>query len=130
MDLLASVNTHVITGCHILQWDCVADDAKDQCPLYALHVDLNADGFHDPALLDNLTTGHGTAPVIRQFLTILAVCHTVIPEASKVHTVGPRHACQSMAIATLQASVAEAQCNTTQHAPELNPTWVWTCVES
>lgn len=47
-------------------------------------ADLNADGFHDPSLLDNLTTGHDTAPVIRQFLTILAVCHTVIPEASKV----------------------------------------------
>ncbi|KNC84425.1 hypothetical protein SARC_03353 [Sphaeroforma arctica JP610] len=44
---------------------------------------LIGEGFHDPSLLDNLTTGHNTAAVIRQFLTLLAVCHTVIPEPSK-----------------------------------------------
>eukprot|EP00043_Microstomoeca_roanoka_P004522 m.50266 g.50266 ORF g.50266 m.50266 type:complete len:1089 (-) comp12533_c0_seq3:442-3708(-) len=40
--------------------------------------------FSDPALLDNLTTGHGTASVIREWLTLLAVCHTVIPERDRV----------------------------------------------
>ncbi|KXJ22396.1 phospholipid-transporting ATPase IA [Exaiptasia diaphana] len=34
----------------------------------------------DPALLDNLREHHPTASVIREFLTLLAVCHTVVPE--------------------------------------------------
>ena len=42
--------------------------------------DPDADGFHDPALLDHLTGGHPTASVIREWLTLLAVCHTVVPE--------------------------------------------------
>eukprot|EP00123_Amoebidium_parasiticum_P014404 comp22485_c0_seq1/m.33915 comp22485_c0_seq1/g.33915 ORF comp22485_c0_seq1/g.33915 comp22485_c0_seq1/m.33915 type:complete len:1183 (-) comp22485_c0_seq1:540-4088(-) len=57
--------------------DGVPDEFKDNKGL------LVADGFHDPSLLDNLTQNHPTAPVIRQFLTLLAVCHTVIPEVSK-----------------------------------------------
>lgn len=40
--------------------------------------------FSDPALLDNLTCGHATASVIREWLTLLAVCHTVIPERDHV----------------------------------------------
>lgn len=36
--------------------------------------------FTDPTLLDNLTGGHSTASIIREWLTLLAVCHTVIPE--------------------------------------------------
>eukprot|EP00124_Ichthyophonus_hoferi_P005556 Ihof_evm1s836 gene=Ihof_evmTU1s836 len=55
----------------------VADEFKDKDGL------LTADGFHDPSLLDNLTQNHPTAPVIRQFLTLLAVAHTVIPEVHK-----------------------------------------------
>ncbi|EGD72161.1 hypothetical protein PTSG_00182 [Salpingoeca rosetta] len=39
--------------------------------------------FSDPALLDNLTSGHDTASVIREWLTLLAVCHTVIPERDR-----------------------------------------------
>lgn len=38
------------------------------------------DTFMDPALLDNLREHHPTASVIREFLTLLAVCHTVVPE--------------------------------------------------
>ncbi|KAK3699934.1 hypothetical protein QZH41_016596 [Actinostola sp. cb2023] len=34
----------------------------------------------DPALLDNLREHHPTASVIREFLTLLSVCHTVVPE--------------------------------------------------
>eukprot|EP00051_Salpingoeca_urceolata_P032761 m.17242 g.17242 ORF g.17242 m.17242 type:complete len:1165 (+) comp5427_c0_seq1:383-3877(+) len=40
-------------------------------------------GFGDPALLDNLTSGHQTASVIREWLTLLAVCHTVVPERDR-----------------------------------------------
>eukprot|EP00026_Physarum_polycephalum_P000972 Phypoly_transcript_00973.p1 GENE.Phypoly_transcript_00973~~Phypoly_transcript_00973.p1 ORF type:complete len:1149 (+),score=209.12 Phypoly_transcript_00973:246-3692(+) len=36
--------------------------------------------FNDPRLLQNLRSGHPTAEVAREFLTLLAVCHTVIPE--------------------------------------------------
>eukprot|EP00727_Mastigamoeba_balamuthi_P009714 m51a1_g5365 putative probable phospholipid-transporting atpase ia isoform x1 (1125) ;mRNA; f:511123-516212 len=36
--------------------------------------------FSDDRLLRNLHEGHPTADVIREFLTLLAVCHTVIPE--------------------------------------------------
>jgi phospholipid-transporting ATPase len=39
--------------------------------------------FFDPALLDNLTQGHTTASYIREWLTLLAVCHTVIPERDR-----------------------------------------------
>ena len=42
------------------------------------------EGFTDPALLDNLTSGHATASVIREWLTLLAVCHTVVPERDRV----------------------------------------------
>ncbi|EDQ89125.1 uncharacterized protein MONBRDRAFT_8524 [Monosiga brevicollis MX1] len=35
------------------------------------------------ALLDNLTNQHPTASVIREYLTLLAVCHTVVPERDR-----------------------------------------------
>nr|XP_019918067.2 probable phospholipid-transporting ATPase IA isoform X5 [Crassostrea gigas] len=37
-------------------------------------------GFSDPSLIENLKRNHVTAPVIREFLTLMAVCHTVVPE--------------------------------------------------
>ncbi|XP_076728866.2 phospholipid-transporting ATPase IB isoform X2 [Callospermophilus lateralis] len=36
--------------------------------------------FNDPRLLKNIEDNHPTAPVIQEFLTLLAVCHTVVPE--------------------------------------------------
>lgn len=36
--------------------------------------------FSDPRLVENLQSGHSTAEVIREFLTLLSLCHTVIPE--------------------------------------------------
>eukprot|EP00050_Salpingoeca_kvevrii_P002287 m.190317 g.190317 ORF g.190317 m.190317 type:complete len:1160 (+) comp10581_c0_seq1:297-3776(+) len=39
--------------------------------------------FSDPTLLDNLTSKHETASVIREWLTLLAVCHTVVPERDR-----------------------------------------------
>eukprot|EP01137_Pigoraptor_chileana_P033308 Opistho-2@23991 len=44
---------------------------------------VQAPAISDPALLENMTNGHPTASVIREFLTLLAVCHTVIPERNK-----------------------------------------------
>eukprot|EP00126_Sphaerothecum_destruens_P010769 Sdes_comp20804_c0_seq1m17133 len=43
------------------------------------------DGFNDHSLIDNLTGGHPTASVIREYLTLLSVCHTVIPEKDKIN---------------------------------------------
>lgn len=40
----------------------------------------STDRFADPTLLENLHLNHPTASVIREFLTLLAVCHTVVPE--------------------------------------------------
>nr|XP_033802256.1 phospholipid-transporting ATPase IA isoform X4 [Geotrypetes seraphini] len=36
--------------------------------------------FNDSSLLDNLQSNHPTAPVICEFLTMMAVCHTAVPE--------------------------------------------------
>uniref|UniRef100_A0A8C8YXS2 Phospholipid-transporting ATPase n=1 Tax=Prolemur simus TaxID=1328070 RepID=A0A8C8YXS2_PROSS len=36
--------------------------------------------FDDPRLLKNIEDRHPTAPCIQEFLTLLAVCHTVVPE--------------------------------------------------
>ncbi|XP_038949933.1 phospholipid-transporting ATPase IB isoform X9 [Rattus norvegicus] len=36
--------------------------------------------FNDPRLLKNIEDEHPTAPCIQEFLTLLAVCHTVVPE--------------------------------------------------
>ncbi|ESO07180.1 hypothetical protein HELRODRAFT_110679 [Helobdella robusta] len=40
----------------------------------------SVDKFDDSSLMENFNTGHETAPIIRDFLTLLAVCHTVVPE--------------------------------------------------
>uniref|UniRef100_A0A8C5P2T5 Phospholipid-transporting ATPase n=1 Tax=Jaculus jaculus TaxID=51337 RepID=A0A8C5P2T5_JACJA len=36
--------------------------------------------FSDPSLLENLQNNHPTAPIICEFLTMMAVCHTAVPE--------------------------------------------------
>lgn len=38
------------------------------------------ENLEDTPLYQNLMRNHPTAPVIREFLTMLAICHTVIPE--------------------------------------------------
>ena len=38
------------------------------------------DSFTDGSLLTNLNDGHETAGFIRDFLTLMGVCHTVVPE--------------------------------------------------
>ncbi len=44
------------------------------CNRFQIHV-----RFDDPSLLENLTR-HDTKDIIHEFLIMLAVCHTVIPE--------------------------------------------------
>ncbi|XP_064608442.1 probable phospholipid-transporting ATPase IA isoform X3 [Liolophura sinensis] len=39
--------------------------------------------FNDPDLIANLKSNHETAGTIRDFLTLLAVCHTVVPETDE-----------------------------------------------
>uniref|UniRef100_A0AAY4DHN0 Phospholipid-transporting ATPase n=1 Tax=Denticeps clupeoides TaxID=299321 RepID=A0AAY4DHN0_9TELE len=41
-----------------------------------------AAGFTDPGLLENLQNNHPTAPVILEFMTMMAICHTAVPERS------------------------------------------------
>uniref|UniRef100_A0A3Q1HBK8 Phospholipid-transporting ATPase n=1 Tax=Anabas testudineus TaxID=64144 RepID=A0A3Q1HBK8_ANATE len=37
-------------------------------------------GFNDPSLLENLQSNHPTAAVILEFMTMMAICHTAVPE--------------------------------------------------
>uniref|UniRef100_A0A1A7YXS2 Phospholipid-transporting ATPase n=1 Tax=Iconisemion striatum TaxID=60296 RepID=A0A1A7YXS2_9TELE len=37
-------------------------------------------GFNDPSLLENLQSNHPTAAVIQDFMTMMAICHTAVPE--------------------------------------------------
>uniref|UniRef100_A0A5S6PYI7 Phospholipid-transporting ATPase n=1 Tax=Trichuris muris TaxID=70415 RepID=A0A5S6PYI7_TRIMR len=45
-----------------------------------------ADRFDDASLLRNLNSRHITAPVIREFLIVMAACHTVVPEKPSEET--------------------------------------------
>ncbi|KAL6117541.1 phospholipid-transporting ATPase IA isoform X2 [Pungitius pungitius] len=38
------------------------------------------EGFNDPSLLENLQSNHPTAAVILDFMTMMAICHTAVPE--------------------------------------------------
>uniref|UniRef100_A0A8C1W3Q0 Phospholipid-transporting ATPase n=1 Tax=Cyprinus carpio TaxID=7962 RepID=A0A8C1W3Q0_CYPCA len=40
----------------------------------------NSTEFDDPALIQNIEKNHPTSPQICEFLTMMAVCHTVVPE--------------------------------------------------
>ncbi|XP_077591838.1 phospholipid-transporting ATPase IB isoform X2 [Stigmatopora nigra] len=40
----------------------------------------NSTEFDDPTLIQNIEKDHPTSPQIREFLTMMAVCHTVVPE--------------------------------------------------
>eukprot|EP01113_Clastostelium_recurvatum_P017915 TRINITY_DN2113_c0_g1_i1.p1 TRINITY_DN2113_c0_g1~~TRINITY_DN2113_c0_g1_i1.p1 ORF type:complete len:1143 (-),score=265.23 TRINITY_DN2113_c0_g1_i1:444-3872(-) len=55
--------------------DAYADGVPEEPQAESKHF-----GFVDARLLRNLKGGHATAEVIREFLVLLAVCHTVIPE--------------------------------------------------
>uniref|UniRef100_A0A665WHR4 Phospholipid-transporting ATPase n=1 Tax=Echeneis naucrates TaxID=173247 RepID=A0A665WHR4_ECHNA len=46
---------------------------------YGTHSSEEA-GFNDPSLLENLQSNHPTAAVILEFMTMMAICHTAVPE--------------------------------------------------
>uniref|UniRef100_A0A8C9T346 Phospholipid-transporting ATPase n=1 Tax=Scleropages formosus TaxID=113540 RepID=A0A8C9T346_SCLFO len=46
---------------------------------YGTHPPEEA-GFNDPSLLENLQNNHPTAPIILEFMTMMALCHTAVPE--------------------------------------------------
>ncbi|KAI8508816.1 Phospholipid-transporting ATPase IA [Branchiostoma belcheri] len=48
--------------------------------IYGDNPDSEDGRFNDPRLVENLHAGHETAPTIYEFLTTMALCHTVIPE--------------------------------------------------
>ncbi|XP_067374938.1 phospholipid-transporting ATPase IA isoform X5 [Channa argus] len=51
--------------------------AEDDC--HSTHSSDEA-GFNDPSLLENLQSNHPTAAVILEFMTMMAICHTAVPE--------------------------------------------------
>uniref|UniRef100_A0A8C4EKY6 Phospholipid-transporting ATPase n=1 Tax=Dicentrarchus labrax TaxID=13489 RepID=A0A8C4EKY6_DICLA len=51
--------------------------AEDDC--HSTHSSDEA-GFNDPSLLENLQSNHPTAAVIQEFMTMMAICHTAVPE--------------------------------------------------
>ncbi|XP_041931099.1 phospholipid-transporting ATPase IA isoform X5 [Alosa sapidissima] len=51
--------------------------AEEDC--HSSHSSEEA-GFNDPSLLENLQSNHPTAPVILEFMTMMAICHTAVPE--------------------------------------------------
>uniref|UniRef100_A0A7N9B0Y3 Phospholipid-transporting ATPase n=1 Tax=Mastacembelus armatus TaxID=205130 RepID=A0A7N9B0Y3_9TELE len=48
---------------------------------YGTHSSDEA-GFNDPSLLENLQSNHPTAAVILEFMTMMAICHTAVPECT------------------------------------------------
>ncbi|XP_028401460.1 phospholipid-transporting ATPase IA-like isoform X1 [Dendronephthya gigantea] len=51
-----------------------------KCSIAGIMYGGDGDTYNDPSLLDNLREHHPTSSVIREFLTLLSVCHTVVPE--------------------------------------------------
>uniref|UniRef100_A0A8C8FG34 Phospholipid-transporting ATPase n=1 Tax=Oncorhynchus tshawytscha TaxID=74940 RepID=A0A8C8FG34_ONCTS len=47
---------------------------------YGHFPDLDVDQFDDPTLIQNIEKNHPTSAQICEFLTMMAVCHTVVPE--------------------------------------------------
>ncbi|KAK6298640.1 hypothetical protein J4Q44_G00316950 [Coregonus suidteri] len=52
--------------------------AEDDC--HSTQSSSEEAGFNDPNLLENLQSNNPTAPVILDFITMLAICHTAVPE--------------------------------------------------
>ncbi|XP_053314387.1 phospholipid-transporting ATPase IA isoform X2 [Spea bombifrons] len=78
--------------CNIMQFKkcTIAGNAYGHCPEPEDYMSSEDDwhdvqkeesrGFHDQSLLENLENNHPTAPVICEFLTMMAICHTAVPE--------------------------------------------------
>ena len=59
---------------------CVAAHSENRASGDAGSRDDVGDSFDDPQLLANLHQNHESAAVIRTFLTLMAACHTVVPD--------------------------------------------------
>ncbi|TSK28102.1 Phospholipid-transporting ATPase IA [Bagarius yarrelli] len=53
--------------------------AEEEC--HSSHS-MEEAGFNDPSLLENLQSSHPTASVMMEFMTMMAICHTAVPERS------------------------------------------------
>uniref|UniRef100_A0A672G4E4 Phospholipid-transporting ATPase n=1 Tax=Salarias fasciatus TaxID=181472 RepID=A0A672G4E4_SALFA len=51
-----------------------------KCTIAGITYGNNSTEFDDPTLIQNIEKNHPTSPQICQFLTMMAVCHTVVPE--------------------------------------------------
>ncbi|XP_024919270.1 probable phospholipid-transporting ATPase IA isoform X5 [Cynoglossus semilaevis] len=57
-----------------------ASYTEDDC--HSAHSSEEA-GFNDPSLQENLQSNHPTAAVILEFMTMMAICHTAVPERTE-----------------------------------------------
>uniref|UniRef100_A0A3Q1C179 Phospholipid-transporting ATPase n=1 Tax=Amphiprion ocellaris TaxID=80972 RepID=A0A3Q1C179_AMPOC len=51
-----------------------------KCTIAGITYGHNSTEFDDPTLIQNIEKNHLTSPQICEFLTMMAVCHTVVPE--------------------------------------------------
>uniref|UniRef100_A0A7N8WJZ1 Phospholipid-transporting ATPase n=1 Tax=Mastacembelus armatus TaxID=205130 RepID=A0A7N8WJZ1_9TELE len=72
--------------CNVMQFKkcTIAGVAYGYVSYYFLHSTHSSDeaGFNDPSLLENLQSNHPTAAVILEFMTMMAICHTAVPECT------------------------------------------------
>uniref|UniRef100_A0A8C6NIB9 Phospholipid-transporting ATPase n=1 Tax=Nothobranchius furzeri TaxID=105023 RepID=A0A8C6NIB9_NOTFU len=68
--------------CNVMQFKkcTIAGVAYGYFPLSRLSTHSDEAGFNDPSLLENLQSHHPTAAVIQEFMTMMAICHTAVPE--------------------------------------------------
>uniref|UniRef100_A0A8C7RQT2 Phospholipid-transporting ATPase n=1 Tax=Oncorhynchus mykiss TaxID=8022 RepID=A0A8C7RQT2_ONCMY len=77
--------------CNVMQFKkcTVAGVAYGFYLFYHIHSSLHTlnypeeEGFGDPTLPENLHNDHPTATIIQDFLTMMAVCHTAVPEKTE-----------------------------------------------
>uniref|UniRef100_A0A3P9BQ02 Phospholipid-transporting ATPase n=1 Tax=Maylandia zebra TaxID=106582 RepID=A0A3P9BQ02_9CICH len=68
--------------CNVMQFKkcTIAGVAYGYVELSTLTHSSDEAGFNDPSLLENLQSNHPTAAVILEFMTMMAICHTAVPE--------------------------------------------------
>uniref|UniRef100_A0A8C9VU73 Phospholipid-transporting ATPase n=1 Tax=Scleropages formosus TaxID=113540 RepID=A0A8C9VU73_SCLFO len=54
-----------------------------KCTIAGITYGHNSADFDDPTLIQNIEKNHPTSPQICEFLTMMAVCHTVVPERNE-----------------------------------------------
>uniref|UniRef100_A0A4W6FKR8 Phospholipid-transporting ATPase n=1 Tax=Lates calcarifer TaxID=8187 RepID=A0A4W6FKR8_LATCA len=68
--------------CNVMQFKkcTIAGVAYGYVPFSSPTHSSEEAGFNDPSLLENLQSNHPTAAVILEFMTMMAICHTAVPE--------------------------------------------------